>query len=128
MGRYDDINPMDMDPDTGRPYSNYSSPALDTSFHDHEMDVGARTAGDIERDLSEIVEAVATGSLWANHKHRFKELEEELAAMGGANDDDEAIELDEEDRCTSPDGVHDWPRVEEHQRCLCTYCGADGDA
>lgn len=30
--------------------------------------------------------------------------------------------------CTSPDGVHDWPRVEEHERCLCTYCGADGDA
>jgi hypothetical protein len=36
--RYDDIDPMDIDPDTGRPYSNYSSPALDTSEHDREMD------------------------------------------------------------------------------------------
>ncbi len=39
MSRYSDINPMDLDPDTGRPYSNYSSPSLDTSFHDTEMDV-----------------------------------------------------------------------------------------
>lgn len=39
MGRYDDIDPRDIDPDTGRPYSNYSSPALDDSFHRHEMDV-----------------------------------------------------------------------------------------
>jgi hypothetical protein len=36
---YWDIDPQDIDPDTGRPYSNYSSPSLDTSFHDHEMDV-----------------------------------------------------------------------------------------
>lgn len=39
MNRYWDIDPQDIDPDTGRPYSNYSSPSLDTSFHDHEMDV-----------------------------------------------------------------------------------------
>lgn len=37
MGRYDDIDPMDIDPETNRPYSNYSSPSLDTSFHDWEM-------------------------------------------------------------------------------------------
>lgn len=37
--RYSDIDPMDIDPDTGRPYANYSSPSLDTSFHDAEMDV-----------------------------------------------------------------------------------------
>lgn len=36
MSRYFDIDPQDIDPDTGRPYSNYSSAALDTSFHDHE--------------------------------------------------------------------------------------------
>lgn len=36
---YYDIDPQDIDPETGRPYSNYSSPSLDTSFHDHEMDV-----------------------------------------------------------------------------------------
>lgn len=39
MSRYWDIDPMDIDPDTGHPYSNYSSPSLDTSFHDNEMDV-----------------------------------------------------------------------------------------
>jgi hypothetical protein len=33
-----DIDPQDIDPETGRPYANYSSPALDTSFHDAEMD------------------------------------------------------------------------------------------
>lgn len=31
------IDPQDIDPETGRPYSNYSSPSLDTSFHDHEL-------------------------------------------------------------------------------------------
>lgn len=36
MSRYADINPQDMDPDTGRPYANYSSPSLDASFHDGE--------------------------------------------------------------------------------------------
>lgn len=35
---YSDINPMDIDPETNRPYSNYSSPALDTSFHDGERE------------------------------------------------------------------------------------------
>lgn len=39
MSRYWDIDPMDIDPETGQPYSNYSSPSLDTSFHDNEMDV-----------------------------------------------------------------------------------------
>ena len=37
MSRYSDIDPQDIDPETGRPYSNYSSPSLDTSFHDAEM-------------------------------------------------------------------------------------------
>lgn len=39
MPRYDDIDPRDIDPNTNRPYAGYSSPSLDTSFHDHEMDV-----------------------------------------------------------------------------------------
>lgn len=30
MSRYSDIDPMDIDPDTGRPYAGYSSPSLDT--------------------------------------------------------------------------------------------------
>jgi len=33
-----DIHPDDIDPDTGRPYPGYSSPALDDSFHRGEMD------------------------------------------------------------------------------------------
>jgi hypothetical protein len=37
--RFDDIDPQDIDPDTNRPYAGYSSPSLDTSFHDHEMNV-----------------------------------------------------------------------------------------
>jgi hypothetical protein len=39
VSRWDDIDPQDIDPDTGRPYAGYSSPSLDTSFHDAEMDV-----------------------------------------------------------------------------------------
>lgn len=38
MSRWDDIDPQDINPDTGAPYGNYSSPSLDTSFHDGEMD------------------------------------------------------------------------------------------
>lgn len=38
MSRYCDIDPQDLDPDTGRPYSNYSSASLDTSFHDGEAE------------------------------------------------------------------------------------------
>lgn len=33
------IDPQDIDPETWLPYPGYSSPALDTSFHDGEMDV-----------------------------------------------------------------------------------------
>lgn len=29
--------------------------------------------------------------------------------------------------CSNPGG-HEWPKVEEHERCLCIHCGADGDA
>lgn len=76
MGRYDDVHPNDIDPETNRPYAGYSSPSLDTSFHDHEMD------------------------------------------------DDDSYPP----RCTDPGG-HVWPRdIEEHERCLCIHCGADGDA
>jgi hypothetical protein len=49
--RYDDIDPQDIDPDTGRPYSNYSSPSLDASFHDHEMDVDDPETQVSARDL-----------------------------------------------------------------------------
>lgn len=49
MSRYDDIDPMNIDPDTGRPYSNYSSPALDTSFHDHEMEIDDPVVAAVDR-------------------------------------------------------------------------------
>lgn len=39
MSRYDDIDPRDIDPATNRPYANYSSPSLDTSFDDGERDI-----------------------------------------------------------------------------------------
>lgn len=49
MSRYDyDIDPQDIDPDTGLPYAGYSSPSLDTSFHDHEMDVDGPMAADFK--------------------------------------------------------------------------------
>lgn len=38
MARYDDIHPDHIDPETGAPYAGYSSPSLDTSFHDGELD------------------------------------------------------------------------------------------
>jgi hypothetical protein len=38
MSRYFDIDPGDINPDTGRPYEGYSSPALDDSAHRNEMD------------------------------------------------------------------------------------------
>jgi len=37
--RFIDIDPQDIDPNTNRPYRGYSSPSLDTSFHDREMAV-----------------------------------------------------------------------------------------
>lgn len=53
--RYSDIDPMDIDPDTGRPYANYSSPSLDTSFHDAEMDVEDTEASLLD-ELARMVE------------------------------------------------------------------------
>lgn len=43
-----DIDPQDIDPDTGRPYPGYSSPSLDTTFHDIEMDVDGESEDYIE--------------------------------------------------------------------------------
>ena len=36
------IDPQDIDPDTGMPYPGYSSPSIDTTLHDIEMDVDDR--------------------------------------------------------------------------------------
>lgn len=83
MRRFDDIDPMNIDPDTNQPYANYSSPSLDTSFHDGEMDVDEETeAQEIEREFTKIVQRVEAGELWTNVRNQFKELELRLQALG----------------------------------------------
>ena len=69
MSRYYDIDPMDIDPDTGRPYSNYSSPSLDTSFHDGEMD------WDDDEESNELATLRAQNAV-------LQEILEPFAAMG----------------------------------------------
>lgn len=49
-----DIGPQDIDPETGMPYSNYSSPSLDTSFHDHEMAVDLTPKEELLATLKEV--------------------------------------------------------------------------
>ncbi len=49
-----DIDPQDIDPDTGRPYPGYSSPSLDTTFHDIEMDVNDDDPGPTESQSTAI--------------------------------------------------------------------------
>lgn len=121
MPRYDDIDPQDIDPDTGRPYPGYSSPALDTSFHDHEMDVD---------DEEEIVCEAVPGQ--PNH---FRLNAAGLRAIARAR----AEEAGEPDgSCSDPRG-HKWAytgsayggddeRWHGEGRCYCEHCGADGDA
>ena len=55
---YCDFDPMDIDPETNRPYSNYSTDSLDTGFHDHEMDVDDPEPT-LEEEAIEVAEAVA---------------------------------------------------------------------
>lgn len=84
MGRYDHIDPMDLDPDTGRPYSNYSSPALDTSFHDAEM--ACSELADLEqaqRELNEMISDIRENGNWLEHRARFNRLSRSLAELGG---------------------------------------------
>ena len=45
------IDPMDIDPDTNKPYANFSSDSLDTSFHDHEMDMDDPPLSFIEEQI-----------------------------------------------------------------------------
>ena len=134
MGRYDDIDPMDIDPETNRPYAGYHSPALDTSFHDGEMDV------DDEDDLEDMIDEAISDSLdvdWTSRdgaKAVLRALEEAgfvvikpapaAAPLDDGDDEDDGYPP----RCTNPGG-HEYPRdIEESERCLCVHCGADGDA
>jgi len=81
MNRFADIDPMDIDPDTGRPYAGYSSPALDTSFHDAEMDVAdwlsTRLRGTVSRE--QIVAAVRAGT----HRPELPPVKPAAASLGG---------------------------------------------
>jgi hypothetical protein len=115
MPRIEDIDPQDIDPDTGRPYAGYSSPAIDTSVHDHEMDVDDDPDDDDAAMLS--VDAVT------------EHLRE------GAWEGEPA---DPDDGCSNPGG-HKWAytgtqyggddeRWQGEGRCYCQHCGADGDA
>lgn len=38
MSRYPDIDPNDIDPDTGEPYPNYSSPSIEDRYVDYSDD------------------------------------------------------------------------------------------
>jgi hypothetical protein len=83
MGRFNDIDPMDIDPETGRPYEGYSSPSLDTSFHDHEMDVDDEdTAESLLREAADHINGVTgaadrpgsdSGEIYARIKRFFGE-------------------------------------------------------
>lgn len=70
----------------------------------------------IERITGDVVSA------YFRRGDRFFHRYLELAPAEAAEDDDSYP-----GPCTDPEG-HVWPRVEEHERCLCIHCGADGDA
>jgi hypothetical protein len=53
--RWPDIDPGDLD-ENGEPYEGYSSPSLDTSFHDHEMGR--------DRDVGPYLGRCPCGGLW----------------------------------------------------------------
>lgn len=82
MSHYSDIDPQDIDPDTGRPYSNYSSPSLDTSFHDHEADVGDLPT--VEEAALKLLErlGIIVENLPQAQREAANELSEALARAG----------------------------------------------
>jgi hypothetical protein len=127
--RYDDIDPMDIDPDTGRPYSNYSSPALDTSLHDGEMGVDDEDTVLSDLRVFERALVAAYGEPQAGASMQSALGADAIARVRAAIKEREGAEDDDiyPGLCTNPEG-HEWPRVEESERCLCVYCGADGDA
>lgn len=64
---------------------------------------------------------LADGRLWSIDAMPDKPVE--AAAGTSAADDDQGYPPP----CTNPSG-HEWPKVEESERCLCVQCGADEDA
>lgn len=127
--RYSDIDPQDIDPDTGRPYSNYSSPALDTSFDDGEADIDGEDAVLTDLRLFERALVAAYGEPAEGAAMQSKLGADAIARCRAAIKDREGVDSDDgyPGPCTDPHG-HEWPQVEESERCLCIHCGADGDA
>lgn len=127
MARYDDIDPMDIDPETGRPYSNYSSSSLDTSFHDGEMDCDDED--EVLADLRVIEKALlgAYGEPVAGASGQpaigvdaIKRVRAAIKVREAGDDDEEG--------CTSHGG-HSWVvRDDNEEISYCEYCGADGNA
>lgn len=128
--RYDDIDPMNIDPNTGRPYSNYSSPALDTSFHDGEMAVDDEDSVLSDLRVFERALVAAYGEPQAGASMQSALGADAIARVRAAIKERECVDDDDggyPGPCTAPQG-HEWPQVEESERCLCVHCGADGDA
>lgn len=125
MGRYDDIDPGDIDPETGAPYAGYSSPALDTTFHDIEMDVDDEPASVAETALRGLLNALEANA----HPDEILALAEAARrTLDGASvygrphydEDGEAI-------CSNRRG-HSWVcRDDDEEISYCEWCGADGN-
>lgn len=145
MGRYDDIDPQDIDPDTGRPYGNYSSPSLDTSFHDGEMDDDPPTEAERLREALRQWKCDACGgsgkylNRWMDDKYWPPKPREELvectrckgsglhptaaAALGDAKPTGPTYTEDGDVLCSDPRG-HAWVVSDENENyCYCERCG-----
>ncbi len=136
MPRYDDIDPQDIDPDTNRPYPGYSSPALDTSFHDHEMDVDEKCSHSrlVTEECRQCEADANLRKTYPNGAPMFRADGMMLDDQGNRSVFDD---LDDDGGCTDPRG-HKWActgtqyggddeRWQGEGRCYCEHCGADGD-
>lgn len=144
MSRYPDVHPNDIDPETNRPYPGYSSPSLDTSFHDGEMDVDDDEperacricACTEERACMESKTDAdwrgpcgwAAGDLCDNPDC----IAEAAKTEGDEIDPMTGKPYPDDDACSNPRG-HSWVIQEEDEiagegRSYCEHCGADGDA
>lgn len=117
MPRYDDIDPGDIDPETGAPYAGYSSPALDTTFHDIEMDVDDEPASVAETALRGLLNALEAN---ARPDEILALAETARRTLDGDDEDGEAI-------CSNRRG-HSWVcRDDDEEISYCEWCGADGN-
>jgi hypothetical protein len=144
MGRYDDIDPSDIDPETNAPYAGYSSPALDTSFHDIEMDVeDPETASEIALEALRKWKCPSCGGrkVYLNRtRDGAEELPCEVCQESGLHPyaraavaSIERLEAGADDDgypppCTNRRG-HSWVcQDDDEETSYCEWCGADGNA